>query len=170
MHHFKNFTQYTPTDPKYTDLLAMGVGFCRDEQGRDWYELRDGFQKDTFKVVYSGTTIIGTSQDAMELNPLNASVIELESLPEDYDNLQAHFWRIVDGVMERDVETYRAAIESRLQTAASELALLSTDANLGIPVDEEYLAQLRAYYRALRALDPNLCERMVFPERPTKEE
>lgn len=85
MNNFKNFTHYIPGEEK-ADLLAAGVGFLQDENGNDWYECQKLFADNTYKISYDSDNIIRSiTTDVSALYPVNASVAELDELPEGCD-------------------------------------------------------------------------------------
>lgn len=114
MKHFKGFVRYTPEkvlpddfpmeniiNPYVADLAKahekflltqeeLGGGqqylFWKDERGYCWYDLRNEFDEDTFKVVYDPETFKVTAfgKDANRLSPIG-NVVELATIPDDID-------------------------------------------------------------------------------------
>lgn len=157
MNNFKNFTPYTPGEDK-ADLLAAGVGFLQDENGNDWYECQKLFADNTYKISYDSDNIIRSiTTDVSALYPVNASVAELETLPDGVDINGGWYYR--DGEVlpvpvdyQQRAETQRQQLLTKARDTVSDW---KTELGLGIISDEDKdrLVLWMTYINALNALD-----------------
>lgn len=168
--HYKNFKQYYPTTksrPDYADLIEAGVGFEMDDEGRDWYDLRETFQKDTFKVVYMHDgSVLQCEKDVNELCPHGAAgVVELESVP---DKLRRHtnFMYIFNGTeVVLNEEYFKRVKDYRMQNAGRHIETYRDLLELGEDVSE-ILEKWRAYRLAVYRLDASLMDEIEWPQEP----
>ena len=79
MKHFKNFQQYVPAEP------LDNVMYLKSEYGQDWYDAQTQFAESSIKCSYnSAGEILAVDQDVSKIFPINASVLELAQLPENF--------------------------------------------------------------------------------------
>lgn len=168
--HFKNFKQYYPTvedRPDYADLIAAGVGFEMDEEGRDWYDLRDTLQKDTFKVVYyPDGTVLQCEKDVNELCPHGmAGVVELEEVPDGLRRDTTFKYRFNGENVELNPSYFEGAKEYKLSVASRKVAEYRDLLELGAKVSNQ-LDAWREYRLAVFNTDLSDLENIVWPKLP----
>lgn len=153
MINIKNFRKYTPENPPVAWAL-----YLISEDGQDWYECQKQFAETTYKIMYDSNNIVRSiTTDVSTLCPVNASVAELDTLP-DGVNIDGG-WYYKDGeVLPVPVDYPRLAETQRqhlLTTAQNTTSGWATDLALGILSDEdkEKLIAWRLYIKALNALD-----------------
>lgn len=122
MINLRKFTQYTPKDGVYPDLVAAGAIFLRTSDGKDWYEAQSLFKDYTMKVVYQEDTgiIMGHSIDVSRLCPYDMCVAEVpnEGLATRLDNSGIYVYR--DGTITRrsltgdDIRNERAKLLKKI--------------------------------------------------------
>lgn len=184
MIHLKNLTKYDPTFAYlkahgWTPDFAANIIFLKAETGEDWYDTVPMFQKDTFKVAYGKDGYIhaivkennpdrGGFKCPSVLCPVNANVVELESIPEGAE--LGGGW-IFDGekVVPRPVDHLKVATKRRdaemNATSARITALVEAKEDGDItPTEEAELPVLRAYRTALRRLDVSTAPDIEWPE------
>ncbi|HAX5100540.1 TPA: tail fiber assembly protein [Escherichia coli] len=157
MNNFKNFTPYIPGEDK-ADLLAAGAGFLQDENGNDWYECQKLFAENTYKIMYDSDNIVrSVTTDVSALYPVNASVAELESLP---DGMSINgSWYYHDGeVLPVPVDYQQLAETQRQQLLSDARDMVSdwkTELDLEIISDEDKdrLVLWMTYIKTLKSLD-----------------
>lgn len=159
LQHYKNFViSKQEHDPELNGLVVYHV----DEEGRDWYELQLTFRDDTIKVGYNPQGLVCTvSQHVYALCPTGLSIVEVESLPENFV-LEYGAYEYLNGeVVPRiptNEEVATAADERRKQLMSAisvELATLEDIAASGTATEKELnrLAALKQYRIALMRLD-----------------
>lgn len=80
MKHFKNFQQYVPIEP------LDNVMYLKSEYGQDWYDVQTQFSASSIKCSYNEAgDILAVDQDVSKIFPINASVLELAYLPENFE-------------------------------------------------------------------------------------
>lgn len=169
--HFKGFTQYFPTvkeRPDYADLIEHGVGFEMDSEGRDWYDLRETLQEDTYKVVYmKGGYILQCLQNKNELCPHGcAGLVELEDVPQDLKDGNLA-WYLFDGEkLIKNPEFFEHLKQLRLRQASDKVAMYTDLLDLGEDVEEK-LQEWREYRRDVYRVDARkLMDKVVWPNAP----
>lgn len=170
LHHFKNFKRYRPTKesrPDYADLIDAGVGFEMDEEGRDWYDLRELFQKDTFKVVYmEDGTVLQCEKDTNELCPHGmAGVVELESVP---DGLRRHtnfMYKFNGTEVVLNEEYFKRVKDCYIQQAGRKIEMYRDLVELGVDVGDK-LEAWRKYRVAVFNVDTSLMGVIEWPKAP----
>lgn len=176
MKMYKNFKQTNACalSEKQREIKhKVGVSYINDENGNDWYELQKTFQPETFKVVFEPekNIVVALSNDASALFPLNCSIVELESLP---DEAKANAEWVFDGnqVVPR---TYTHAEqrqqimrkkEKLMDKATRVIAPLQDAADLGIATEAEKSALLawKKYRVRLNRVDISNGEWPALPE------
>lgn len=172
MKHFKNFRQYFPTAeerPDFKDLIEAGIGFEMDEEGRDWYDLRDTFESDTYKVVYfESGDILQLEKDVDALCPHGmAGVVELEEVPEGCTRDTLYKYRfdgekvVLNGTFFKDLKEFKMAKASR------KVAEYKDFLDMGADVAKQ-LQEWREYRLALFNVDVSLMDNIVWPEAPVE--
>lgn len=173
MNNFKNFTPYTPGEDK-SELIAAGVAFIRDEDGHDWYECQKLFSENTVKIAYdSNNIIVSIASDVSTLWPLNLSVSEVDSLPDDVDingNWMFKGGEVVKRVYTREEEQQKAENKRQLllQQASEYMAPLQDAADLSIATEEE-ISRLTAWKRyrvLLNRIDTSTAPDIEWPDAP----
>ncbi|CNF13659.1 bacteriophage protein [Yersinia bercovieri] len=159
LQHYKNFVILKQ---EYDAELNGVVIFHVDEEGRDWYELQQTFREDTIKIGYNAEGLVCTaSQHVYALCPTGLSIVEVESLPDDFI-LEYGAYEYVDGEVIRHIpsngEIMIASDERRKQLMSEisvELATLQDVADSNDATERELsrLAALKAYRLALYRLD-----------------
>lgn len=168
--HFKNFKQYHPTAedrPDYADLIAAGVGFEMDEEGRDWYDLRETFQKDTFKVVYHADgTVSQCEKDVNELCPHGmAGVVELTEVPDGLRRNTTFKYRFNGETVELNRAYFEGYKEFKLSVASRKVSEYRDLMELGAKVGD-VLDKWRTYRLEVFNTDLSDLENIVWPEQP----
>ncbi|EMY0608949.1 tail fiber assembly protein [Yersinia enterocolitica] len=128
----------------YDPELSGTVIFHVDEEGRDWYELQETFSEDTIKVGYNAQGIVCTvSEHVYAIAPTGLSIVEVESLPENFV-LEYGAYEYLNGeVVPRiptDAEIAAAADERRKQLVSAisvELSILKDISATGIATAAE---------------------------------
>ena len=159
MKTFKNFQSYVPQTP-----LFPGVGnilHIKDEEGRDWYDLRDELSSDSLKIVYdAGDIIRSCALDASTMFPINMSVSEVDvgEAPA-VENMCLGDWVYKDGKIIARLSDPVVRAEERRQVLLSEANSATSDwrteLQLGV-IDDDDKASLiawMAYIKALKSLD-----------------
>ncbi len=153
LNNLKNFTPYTPENPP-----VEGALYLISEDGHDWYECQKLFAEDTYKIMYNSSNIIvSITTDVSALCPLDASVAELETLP-DGVNIDGG-WYYRDGEVLPVPVDYSQQAEKRRQSLLTEakdaISDWKTDLELGLISDEdkEKLKAWRIYAKSLQAMD-----------------
>lgn len=153
MINIKNFREYTPENPPVAWAL-----YLISEDGQDWYECQKQFATNTYKIMYDSNNIVRSiTTDVSALCPLNASVTELDVLP-DGVNIDGG-WYYQDGEVLPVPVDYVAKAEAErqrlLMTAQDITSGWATDLALGILSDEEKekLKVWRIYAKELQAMD-----------------
>ncbi|HHH0794162.1 tail fiber assembly protein [Yersinia sp. 22-579] len=159
LQHYKNLTISAQI---YDPELSGTVIFHVDEEGRDWYELQKTFSEDTIKVGYNAQGVVCTvSEHVYAIAPTGLSIVEVESLPENFV-LEYGAYEYLNGeVVPRiptDAEIAAAADERRKQLMSAisvELDTLEDIAASGTGTAQELnrLAALKQYRIALMRLD-----------------
>ncbi|CNE88414.1 tail assembly chaperone [Yersinia enterocolitica] len=159
LQHYKNLTISAQI---YDPELSGTVIFHVDEEGRDWYELQKTFSEDTIKVGYNAQGVVCTvSEHVYAIAPTGLSIVEVESLPENFV-LEYGAYEYLNGeVVPRiptDAEIAAAADERRKQLMSAisvELDTLEDIAVSGTGTEQELnrLAALKQYRIALMRLD-----------------
>ncbi|HHG0423566.1 TPA: tail fiber assembly protein [Yersinia enterocolitica] len=159
LQHYKNLTISAQI---YDPELSGTVIFHVDEEGRDWYELQKTFSEDTIKVGYNAQGVVCTvSEHVYAIAPTGLSIVEVESLPENFV-LEYGAYEYLNGeVVPRiptDAEIAAAADERRKQLMSAisvELDTLEDIAASGTGTAQELnrLAVLKQYRIALMRLD-----------------
>ncbi|MEX6277077.1 tail fiber assembly protein [Providencia hangzhouensis] len=124
----KHFQRYTPdeNDVEKFNLAARGIGFLRDETGRDWYEVQALFAADTIKVQYDRDGIVTNMvQDISTLYPENMSVTEFprSELPK---QLAANGYWCWDGTQFIDKSQSSEVLQQAAQYKKAQLIALAT--------------------------------------------
>lgn len=94
MQNIKNF-KLSQTAAKQLKETSQGALFLTSEDGRDWYEAQQLFSDDTIKIMYDNDGVIisaitevvpsrGNTRAVSMLWPVNASVAEVESVPDGF--------------------------------------------------------------------------------------
>lgn len=159
LQHYKNLTISAQI---YDPELSGTVIFHVDEEGRDWYELQKTFSEDTIKVGYNAQGVVCTvSEHVYAIAPTGLSIVEVESLPENFV-LEYGAYEYLNGeVVPRiptEAEIAAAADERRKQLMSAisvELDTLEDIAASGTGTAQELnrLAVLKQYRVALMRLD-----------------
>ncbi|ELI8162251.1 TPA: tail fiber assembly protein [Yersinia enterocolitica] len=159
LQHYKNLTISAQI---YDPELSGTVIFHVDEEGRDWYELQKTFSEDTIKVGYNAQGVVCTvSEHVYAIAPTGLSIVEVESLPENFV-LEYGAYEYLNGeVVPRiptDAEIAAAADERRKQLMSAisvELDTLEDIAASGTGTAQELnrLVVLKQYRIALMRLD-----------------
>lgn len=169
LRHYKNFVNYTPERTKENaDLLDHGVGFSKDENGNDWYELRKTFREYTWKLVYAKDgSVIQCEQDVQELAVQgSAGVVELEEIPAEYSrhNMMQWWW---DGEKltwyPRYFENQKASL---ISMASKKIEQYADFMALGEEGLEGLLNAWRAYRLAVYKVDLGVLPFYDWPEKP----
>lgn len=172
MQHYKNFRQYFPTveeRPDFKDLIEAGVGFEMDEDGRDWYDLRDTFQPDTYKVVYfEGGDILQMETDVDSLCPHGmAGVVELAEVPEGCTR-ETLYKYIFDGEkVKLNVDYFKDLKEFKMTKASRKVAEYQDFLEMGADVEKQ-LQEWREYRLALFKVDVSLMDDIEWPKAPAE--
>lgn len=157
-----NFKQYTPKDPAKLELSnELGVVFILSDEGVDWYESQEIFNKDDLKIVFNKKTgeIISFSKDVSALWPLGSCVadIPVDQVPANNDFTDKVFdirsYSIKDKVytpaeLQRLAERKVVDLQS---TATALITPLTYAKDLDMITDEEsaYLKNLQRYVVSL---------------------
>lgn len=170
LQHFKNPKQYKPTvaeRPDFEDLITNGVGFEMDDQGRDWYDVRELFQKDTFKVVYDfNGTVFQCEKDVNELCPHGmAGVVELETVPDGLRRDTNNRYRFDGTSVVPNPEYYKALKDYRLKRSSEMISMYRDLEELGADVSD-ILQKWREYRLAVFNVDLSKMEDIMWPEKP----
>ncbi|MCB5303207.1 tail fiber assembly protein [Yersinia bercovieri] len=157
--HYKNFVI---SKHEHDSALNGFVIYHVDEEGRDWYELQETFREDTIKIGYNPEGLVCTvSEHVYALCPTGLSIVEVESLPENFV-LEYGAYEYVEGEVVPRIppaeEIAAAADERRKQLMSDvsvELATLEDIAQSGTATEQELsqLAALKQYRIALMRLD-----------------
>lgn len=172
LQHFKNPRQYRPTvidRPDYADLIENGVGFEMDDQGRDWYDVREMFQENTFKVVYSQDgTVFQCEKDVNELCPHGmAGVVELEEVPDGLRRDTNNQYRFDGSKVVPNPLYYQALKEHLLKTAGEKISMYRDFEELGEDVSA-ILKEWRTYRLAVYNVDLSELDNIKWPEKPAE--
>ncbi|WP_413525761.1 tail fiber assembly protein, partial [Hafnia paralvei] len=132
---------------------GFGVIFLCDDAGNDWYESQSQFAAETIKVMYSQNGVIcAVSDDVSKLWPLNMSVAEVASLPDDF-LADGKSWQFVDGLVVERVYTNSELVAQAelkklrlLEEATIAISPLERAVKYGMATDEEK-AKLEAWER-----------------------
>lgn len=73
-------TRYFPEDP----ALGVNVAYLIDEDGLDWYDSQDKFEKKYKLAINADGLIQSVSEYISSLFPVNLSVVETDELPDDF--------------------------------------------------------------------------------------
>ncbi|HGH9530650.1 TPA: tail fiber assembly protein [Yersinia enterocolitica] len=159
LQHYKNLTISAQI---YDPELSGTVIFHVDEEGRDWYELQKTFSEDTIKVGYNAQGVVCTvSEHVYAIAPTGLSIVEVESLPENFV-LEYGAYEYLNGEVvlriPTEAEIAAAADERRKQLMSAisvELDTLEDIAASGTGTAQELnrLAVLKQYRIALMRLD-----------------
>lgn len=161
LQHYRNFViSKQEHDPELNGLVVYHV----DEEGRDWYELQQTFREDTIKIGYNTEGLVCTvSQHVYALCPTGLSIVEVESLPDnfvlEYGAYEYANGRVIPHIPS-DVEIMIASDERRKQLMSDisvEVAILQgvADSNDATERELSRLAVLKEYRLALYRLDVN---------------
>ncbi|HBL8879648.1 TPA: tail fiber assembly protein [Enterobacter cloacae] len=174
MKNFKNFSKYTPElDGKNSDLLALGISFLKDENGRDWYELQESFEQNTLKIIYDHDGVVRSiNNDVSALWPVDMSVaeVELNDLPEGFDI--NGLWMFFGGnIIPVPVDYVANAIEKKqilMNEAMAVIAPLEDAAEFGISTEKEatLLVEWKKYRVLLNRVDTSKAPEIEWPEVP----
>ncbi|CNB98276.1 bacteriophage protein [Yersinia frederiksenii] len=168
LQHYKNFTiSAQEYDPELRGVVIYHI----DEEGRDWYELQKTFREETIKVAYNPQGFVcSVSEYVYAIAPTGLSVVEVESLPDNFA-LEWGAYEYLDGEVVMRIpstEEITAAADERRKELMSEisveLATLDDIAQSGGATESELtrLAALKQYRIALLRLDVN----QPWPELP----
>lgn len=159
LQHYKNLTISAQI---YDTELSGTVIFHVDEEGRDWYELQKTFSEDTIKVGYNAQGVVCTvSEHVYAIAPTGLSIVEVESLPENFV-LEYGAYEYLNGeVVPRiptEAEIAAAADERRKQLMSAISVELDTlediaASDTGTAQELNRLAVLKQYRVALMRLD-----------------
>lgn len=169
LRHYKNFTEYVPErTEENADLLDHGVGFSMDEDGNDWYELRETFSTDTWKLVYADDgSVIQCETDVQQLTVQGAAgVVELEHVPTEYSryNMVQWWW---DGEKLTWCPHYFERYKSGLLSLASRKIEQYADfISLGEEGLEDTLRAWRKYRLDVFKVDLSVLPFYDWPEKP----
>lgn len=152
-----NLKVYTPE----VKAFGEGVQYFQDEKGRDFYDSRELFKK-KYVVFFDEHNIVrgwAKSSEVTRLHPGGLSVVDLNSLPEDF-SLQSGVWSFngkkvvkVDYDPAFTTATRKAGI---LQVISSMIAPLQDAVEIGEATEEEvekYNKLRKMRVRAMRISD-----------------
>ncbi|MBU2673579.1 tail fiber assembly protein [Hafnia paralvei] len=154
MINLMNFREKTKlTEDEQQQASGFGVIFLCDDAGNDWYESQSQFAAETIKVMYSQNGVIcAVSDDVSKLWPLNMSVAEVASLPDDF-LADGKSWQFVDGLVVERVYTNSELVAQAelkklrlLEEATIAISPLERAVKYGMATDEEK-AKLEAWER-----------------------
>lgn len=168
--HFKGFKQYYPTAddrPDYADLIEAGVGFEMDEDGRDWYDLRETFDADTFKVVYGADgVVVQCETDTNELCPHGmAGVVELTDVPEGLRRDTTFMYRFNGVDVELDPKYFEGLKARYMRFAGAKIAEYRDLLDMGADVGD-ILQKWRGYRLDVFNVDTSLMMDIEWPSAP----
>lgn len=159
----KNFAPYIPDVNPYAEA-GMTIAFCRDSEGRDWYDSQALFAADTLKVCYHDNgVIVQYAYDASALTPVGLSVAEVSDFSLDAGiNLIDSTW-IFNGEsivkrtftaeeLQQKAEQQRQAL---IASASDTISLWQSELLLGSITDDDKASLIKwmAYIKAVKALD-----------------
>jgi len=160
---------YTPKDK-----IVDNAFYLSDPKGNDWYLYRKAFKENTYKLVYfkNGDISVITT-DVHQVFPVDAWVVELDSIPEGMSTYTLKQFRF-DGVsiiprvlsqeeaISLNTKT-RDKLIAKAATALSPLLVLAQVDTLS-DIKQKRKDVLVAYIRALNAID---VVNPTWPERPS---
>ncbi|MCU6214433.1 tail fiber assembly protein [Enterobacter bugandensis] len=79
---------------------ADGIQFLKSEDGIKWYDAQKEFSSTTLKIAYIASGLVAAiNSDVSKLFPINMSVIEVDSLPENCtaENITNGSWKVDGG-------------------------------------------------------------------------
>lgn len=169
----ENFTP-TPKDKlsdKQLELIdSFNVNFLSDRDGNDWYESLSKFKDDSWKLSFDSSGVINcVSKDASALFPLNNSVVELDSLPDDFSLNLCWFFDIK---LKRLTFNHIQAAKDKQFSLMSDVTprineLASAEADGDITESEKSeLNKLREYRSLLRRVNISKAPDVNWPDAP----
>lgn len=169
MVNIKNFREYTPENPPVAWAL-----YLISEDGQDWYECQKQFAETTYKVMYDGNNIIRSiTTDVSALCPLNASVAEIDALPDGVD-INGN-WMFKDGAVIKREYAYEELVQQAknkksllMQQASDCMAPLQDAVDLDMATEEEreQLLAWKKYRVLLNRVDTSTAPDIEWPVSP----
>lgn len=154
---------------------GYSIGYLTSDDGKDWYEAQNLFDKDKLKIEFESNGIITRmSMDVSELWPLGKSVadIELKNVPNGVN--EKGMW-LFDGVKIIAVATdhvLAAKLKSaKLINSATQVITTLQDAiELGMdrPDDLRDLNEWKKYRVQLNRVDVSLAPDIRWPDKPSQ--
>ncbi|HCQ0858429.1 TPA: hypothetical protein OGU99_000355 [Escherichia coli] len=162
---YRGWEQYYP-ESEYS------FSFYRDENGNDWYELRDELMKLSnvcgFLVAYRGdgdpnnNYIASASSEIDRLSPVNHDlyIVDISIIPDDFLENPWNYMLYNDTIVPNAIMRQQE-IDMAVRWADEEIKMLTTPRLL-----QAYLAEVRAYRAELLAIDLNETPFIDLPFRP----
>ncbi|EBU8551975.1 tail fiber assembly protein [Salmonella enterica subsp. enterica serovar Telelkebir] len=145
-----NLTRYTPGEPKY----GLNAVYLIDENGLDWYDSQDKFEKKFKLAIKPDGVLVSLSEDISMLFPLDLSVVETDTLPDDFTEQTLHYgaWKW-DGaaVVAVSAEPLLQTTRKTAQELSLEAYALQCAVDAGTASDEQ-VAELAAQRSAIAAM------------------
>ncbi|WP_435927450.1 tail fiber assembly protein [Dryocola sp. BD613] len=167
--NIKNFTL-----SRVEQCEGYTIGYLTSEDGRDWYEVQNLFDRDKLKIEYESTGLISRiSMEISELWPLDKSVadIELKKVPKNIN--EKGMW-LFDGenINSVPIDYIGLATLKRkelISLASQNIAILQDAVELGIDKhDEVHLLPAWKKYRVqLNRIDVSLAPDIQWPIQPS---
>ncbi|SIP73338.1 conserved hypothetical protein [Xenorhabdus innexi] len=168
MRNDKNFTIYVPDEKPYGEVM-----YLISEAGEDWYQVQDYYQENTVKLEYEPDgTIIRHNTDVSKLVPVGRSIVEVESLPDGFENNE---W-VFDGqavrkkvkLPEQHLTEAEAKKKFLIAQASRVIAPLQDAVDLDMATEEEKAALLvwKKYRVLLNRVDCSSAPEIDWPEQP----
>lgn len=172
MLHLKNFKEYSRAD---TGNHYENAIFLQDDSGEDWYDVLPKFQNDTWKVVYdSASNVVLAKQDVSQVNPNTFSVLEVQTLPDNFALTSYGKYQVVDGAVVQvlsDTDERAAMIRACRNRLLQNLDTLVSNPVRYASYSDAYKQALIDYRQALLDVSkqPTFPQTVTWPTLPTEE-
>lgn len=165
----RNFTKYKPTEEAVRRFGLPNAFFIKSEDGQCWYDIQNSFDPDTWKIMIDADGNIVQLVKNIEMSfPLDMTVVELDELPEGFDEYTRRSWEFVKNKLVKRKVTKEELDENRRTLMSVAMRELSVLLAMGDLLDEDEKARasvLKEYVAKLKRLDVT-AKKVVFPKAP----
>lgn len=169
MRIIRNFTKYHPSEEAVRRFGLPDACFIKSEDGQCWYDVQNSFDKDTWKILIDDLGNIVQLVKNIEMSfPIDMTVVELDELPEGFDDITRRDWELVKNKLVKRKVTPEQLNEQRNSLIRSTMTELSVLLAMGDILDKTESARaekLKNYVAALKRLDVTV-KKVVFPKAP----
>lgn len=169
MRIIRNFTKYQPTEEAVRRFGLPDACFIKSEDGQCWYDVQNSFEKDTWKILIDDLGYIVQLVQNIEMSfPVDMTVVELDELPEGFNENTRRDWELVKTKLVKRKVTPEQLDEQRkalIRNTMTELSVLLAMGDLLDKAESARAEKLKSYVAALKRLDVTV-KKVVFPKAP----